>query len=132
VARAVGDDGEVLAVDIQPEMLAIVERRAARESLRNIRTLRAAAGEGALPADRYDVALLVTVLGEVPGERRGAAVREIATALRPGGRLVVVEALFDPHRLSRDAVLALGASAGLEPEREHRGPLVSVLQLRKG
>jgi SAM-dependent methyltransferase len=34
VARIVGDEGEVLAVDVQSEMLAIVERRAAREGLR--------------------------------------------------------------------------------------------------
>jgi ubiquinone/menaquinone biosynthesis C-methylase UbiE len=131
VARTVGEDGEVLAVDLQPEMLAIVERRAAREGLRNIRTLHAAAGEAGLPADRYDVVLLVTVLGEIPSERRGEAIDELAAALRPGGRLVIVEAIFDPHRQSREAVLGLAAPAGLQLEREDRGRLVSVLQLRK-
>jgi ubiquinone/menaquinone biosynthesis C-methylase UbiE len=132
VARIVGDEGEVLAVDVQPEMLAIVERRAAREGLRNVRTLRAAAGEGAVPVGRYDVALLVSVLGEIPSERRGPAMEEIAAALRSGGRLVVVEAVFDPHRQSGDAVLGLAVPAGVELEREDRGRLVSVMQLHKG
>jgi len=131
VARIVGDEGEVLAVDLQPEMLAIVERRAAGAGLRNIRTLRAAAGDGAVPAGRYDIGLLVTVLGEIPRTRRTAAMEEIAAALRPGGLLVVVEAVFDPHRLSRDAVLVLASPAGLELEREDRGRLVSAMQLRK-
>jgi ubiquinone/menaquinone biosynthesis C-methylase UbiE len=130
-ARLVGEDGEVLAVDLQAPMLAIVEARAARAHLRNVRTLQAAAGDGALPADRFDLALLVTVLGEVPSARRSEAVTEIAGALRPGGRLVVIEALFDPHRLSRDAVLALAHPAGLELEREQGGPLTSVMQLRR-
>ncbi|TMC12248.1 MAG: methyltransferase domain-containing protein, partial [Chloroflexi bacterium] len=55
-ARAAGDQGEVLAVDLQRAMLDIVERRAAAAGLRNVRTLEAAAGSGALPAGRHDVA----------------------------------------------------------------------------
>ena len=131
VARLVGDEGEVLAVDLQDRMLAIVERRAARAHLGNVRTLQAAAGDGAVPAGRYDVALLVTVLGEIPSERRGAAMAEIAAALRPGGRLVVIDAIFDPHRQSREAVLLLGGPAGFDLERQDRGLGTSVIQLRK-
>ena len=131
VARLVGDGGEVLAVDLQSRMLAIVERRAGRANLRNIRTLRAAAGDGAIPAGQYDVALLVTVLGEIPGQRRDAAVAEIAAALRPDGRLLVIEGRFDPHRQSRDAVLAVARPVGLELERQDYGLLMSVMQFRK-
>jgi ubiquinone/menaquinone biosynthesis C-methylase UbiE len=131
VARVVGDEGEVLAVDLQPEMLAIVRRRAARAGLHNIRTLRAAAGDGSIPAGPYDLVLLVTVLGEIAPDRRGPTIQEIAARLRPGGRLVVVEAPFDPHRQSRDAVLSLAWPAGLELEREERGWLASILQLRR-
>lgn len=131
VARRVGDEGEVLAVDMQDRMLAIVEERAARAHLGNVRTLQAGAGDGAVPAGSYDVALLVTVLGEIPSERRGAAMAEIAAALCPGGRLVVIEAIFDPHRLSREAVLALAGPAGFELEHQDRGLATSVMYLRK-
>jgi len=131
VARIVGEGGEVLAVDLQPEMLAIVERRAARGGVRNVRTHRAAAGDGSIPVGPYDLALLVAVLGEIPVDRRAPAVAEIAERLRPGGRLVVVETLQDPHRQPRDAVLRLAGSAGLDLEREERGWLTSFLQLRR-
>jgi ubiquinone/menaquinone biosynthesis C-methylase UbiE len=72
----------VLAVDLQPAMLAIVEAHAAAMGLRQVRTLEAAAGSGALPAGHFDVALLSFVLSEIPADRRPAAVRELADALR--------------------------------------------------
>jgi ubiquinone/menaquinone biosynthesis C-methylase UbiE len=128
IARLVGDGGEVLAVDVQPAMLAIVARRVAREGLRNVRTLAAAAGDGALPVGVYDLALLTFVLGEIPADRRSSAVREIARALRPGGALAVGEGFMDPHRQSREAVLALAEQAGLRLERED-GRLTSTLFL---
>jgi len=97
-------------------MLDIVERRATAAGIGNVRTVEAAAGAGALPAGRFHVALLCFVLGEIPAERRGAAAREIAHALRPGGVLAVAEGLFDPHRQRRDAVVALAEAEGLRLE----------------
>jgi len=131
IAHLVGEDGEVLAVDLQPAMLSIVERRAAGEGLRNVRTLQAAAGDGGLGEGRYDLALLVTVLGEVPAARRAAVVEQLARALRPGGALAVIESAGDPHRLRRTEVLALAEPAGLHLEREHRHLLSSQLLLRR-
>jgi ubiquinone/menaquinone biosynthesis C-methylase UbiE len=116
VARAVGETGEVLAVDLQPSMLERVERRAAGEGLDNVRTMVWAAGDGALPAGRFDVALLIHVLGEFPPDRRPAAMADIASALVPGGALVVAEGGMDPHRQRPETVRALAESAGLLPE----------------
>jgi len=130
-ARLVGDGGEVFAVDLQPAMLAIVARRAAREGLRDVRTLEAAAGDGALPVGGYDLALLTFVLGEIPADLRPSAVREIASALRPGGALAVVEGLMDPHRQSRETVLALAEQAGLRLEREDQRLTSTLFLLRK-
>ena len=131
VARIVGAHGEVLAVDLQPAMLTIVERRATGEGLQNVRTMQAAAGSGALPPGRFDLALLSFVLGEIPPERREAAIQEIAAALRPGGTLAVVEGIFDPHRQSREAVLALVEQLGLRLEREHRRLTNALFVFRK-
>jgi len=131
VARIVGSAGEVLAVDLQPAMLAIVERRAAAEGIQNVSTMEAAAGSGALPAGHFDLALLSFVLGEVPADRRPAAIQEIAAALRPGGRLAVVEGIFDPHRQSREAVIALTEPVGLRFEREDRRLMRTLLVFRK-
>jgi len=131
VARMVGSEGEVLAVDLQAAMLAIVMRRATAEGLQNVRTLEAAAGSGALPDGRFDLAILSFVLGEIPIDRRPAAAQEIAEALRPGGRLAVVEGVFDPHRQSREAVLALTEPVGLRLEREDRRLTSTLLVFRK-
>ena len=131
VARMVGSEGEVLAVDLQAAMLAIVKRRATAEGLQNVRTVEAAAGSGALPAGRFDLAILSFVLGEIPVDRRPAGAQEVAAALRPGGRLAVVEGVFDPHRQSREAVLALTEPVGLRLEREDRRLTRTLLVFRK-
>jgi ubiquinone/menaquinone biosynthesis C-methylase UbiE len=132
LARAVGAGGEVLAVDLQAEMLARVERRAASAGVSSIRTLRASAGEADLPARSFDLALLAYVLGEIPPDQRPAAFTQIATALRGGGRLVVAEAAIDPHRQSPDAVRSLGEAAGLQIDTVKHGPLSSMITLRSG
>ena len=131
IAHQVGEDGEVLAVDLQPAMLSIVERRAAGDGLRNVRTLQAAAGDGGLGEGRYDFALLVTVLGEVPAGQRAATVEQLARALRSGGALAVIESAGDPHRLRPKDVLSLAEPAGLHLEREDRRLLSTQILLRR-
>ena len=131
VARIVGDEGEVLAMDLQRDMLTIVERRAAAEGLRNVRTLEAAAGSAGLPGGRYDLALLCFVLGEIPPGSRRAAVHEIAEALRPGGMLAVAEGIFDPHRQKREAIEELTRPEGLRLERVHPSLTSTLLLFRK-
>jgi len=114
-ARAVGPEGEVTAMDMQPGMIRKIETRAGRAHVGNIRFVLAGAGTGALEHNHYDRALLVTVLGEVPD--RKAAMKEIFDSLKPGGILSVTEMMLDPHYQRRDTVLALGREAGF---REHQ------------
>jgi FkbM family methyltransferase len=92
IASKVGPEGEVVAVDIQPGMLRRAQKKARAAKVTNIRFLEAAVGEGKLPRDRFDRALLVTVLGEIPDRER--ALREIFDALKPGGRLSVTEVIL--------------------------------------
>jgi ubiquinone/menaquinone biosynthesis C-methylase UbiE len=94
LASAVGPDGEVVALDTQPEMLAKLERRLEAEGITNVRPLRAGLGEGALGEGGFDRVVLAMVLGEVRG--RGAATRELYAALKPGGVLSVTEIFGDP------------------------------------
>jgi ubiquinone/menaquinone biosynthesis C-methylase UbiE len=94
LARAVGPGGEVVALDGQPEMLAKLERRLEAEGITNARPLRAGLGEGALGEGGFDRVVLAMVLGEV--RDRGAAVRELYAALKPGGVLSVTEIFGDP------------------------------------
>jgi ubiquinone/menaquinone biosynthesis C-methylase UbiE len=110
LAKAVGAPGEVVAADLQDDMLRRTETRARAAGLTNITFLRLKLGEGTLGNDLFDRAVLVTVLGEIPDRR--AALREIYGALKPGGILSITETIFDPHYQRRSAVLELVRAAG--------------------
>jgi ubiquinone/menaquinone biosynthesis C-methylase UbiE len=99
-------------------MLRRAQEKARAAKVTNIRFLEAAVGEGKLPRDRFDRALLVTVLGEIPDRER--ALREIFDALKPGGRLSVTEVIFDPHFQSRQSVAPTGALGRVPGERVPR------------
>jgi ubiquinone/menaquinone biosynthesis C-methylase UbiE len=114
VATRVSPQGEVVALDIQQEMLEILQKRAAEAGVTNIRTVRASAGEGALEEHTFDRALLVAVLGEIPANRRLPALQEIREALKPDGILYVVEGPFDPHYQTRRAVARMAEEAGFK------------------
>ena len=66
VAKQVGQQGQVVAIDIQPGMLRRAQDKAKAANLTNIRFQEAAVGEGKLEHNQSDRALLVTVLGEIP------------------------------------------------------------------
>lgn len=129
-AERVGPGGRVTALDLQPAMLAKLARRLAERGIDNVTPLRAGLGEGALPAGEFDVAFLVTVLGEVPDKL--AALREIHGALRDGGVLSITEVLPDPHYQRIGRVRELARAAGFAGEDELFPGLVSyTLNVRK-
>jgi ubiquinone/menaquinone biosynthesis C-methylase UbiE len=109
-ARQVGPSGSVTAFDIQEGMLERVQTRAVEEKLENIVIVKGAAGEGKPGYSKYDRALLVTVLGEIPD--RKTLMKEIYASLKPGGRLSVTEAIADPHFQRRSVVEQCTKAAG--------------------
>jgi ubiquinone/menaquinone biosynthesis C-methylase UbiE len=129
-AERVGAGGRVVALDIQPAMLARLAQRVAGRGLVNVTSLHAGLGDGKLPAGEFDIAFLVTVLGEVPD--KVAALREIHGALRPGGVLSITEVLPDPHYQPIARVRALAQTAGFPGEGELFAGVVSyTLNVRK-
>jgi ubiquinone/menaquinone biosynthesis C-methylase UbiE len=92
VARQVGKSGKVVAMDIQAGMLDRAKEKARAANQGNIEFLHAGVGEGKLGHGQFDRVLLVTVLGEIPD--RDAALKEIFSALKPGGILSVTEIIF--------------------------------------
>ena len=94
LSKAVGPGGEVVALDAQRGMLEKLERRLETEGITNVRPLHSGLGEGALREGSFDRIVLAMVLGEV--RDRGAALRELYTALGPGGVLSVTEIFGDP------------------------------------
>ena len=129
IAKVVGPEGIVLAVDIQSNMLRRTKAKAARASADNIEFLQAALGEGQLPKSRFDRAILSTVLGEIPD--RPKALREIYGSLKPGGFLLVNEVMGDPHYQSLAKVKALAEAAGFRPGAYHGHRLAFSVELEK-
>lgn len=92
LARRVGPNGLVYAQDVQTQMLEAIRRRVDREGLTNVRTLKGDTANPRLPPDSVDAALIVDVYHEFEIENAaGPMLRSVAAALRPGGRLGVIE-----------------------------------------
>ena len=89
MAPAIAPGGTVLAVDVQPEMVALLHRTVRQSGLTQIRPLLGAEDDVRLPAASVDLAIMVDVYHELafPYEVLGSIVR----ALKPGGHLVFVE-----------------------------------------
>jgi ubiquinone/menaquinone biosynthesis C-methylase UbiE len=88
IARKV-TSGKVLAVDIAPEMLNLIEQRKKVDGVENIDTVLASETNPNIPSASVDVVLLVDAYHEFsyPREVMGAVVK----SLKPGGRVVLVE-----------------------------------------
>lgn len=128
-ARRVGLTGQVVAIDIQAEMLRQLAQRAQEQQVTNIETIHGGIGEGLLPRDTFDQALLVTVLGEIPD--REAALAEIYAALKPGGWLSITEVLPDPHYQRKSVVHRLATGAGFVQRERFSNPLVYTIKFAK-
>ena len=97
IARAVGRQGKVYAVDIQSAMLRQLERKLSQpenKELTNIELRQASAYDLPFTDESIDLVCMVTVLQEIPD--RGRALRELRRVLKPGGILAVTELLPDP------------------------------------
>jgi ubiquinone/menaquinone biosynthesis C-methylase UbiE len=93
-ARRVGPEGRLIAVDIQPEMIARVETRVRAAGLDNVKTHVRSAYDLPLADGSVDRAFLIAVLPEIPDQARALA--ELRRVLKPGGVLSVSEQFVDP------------------------------------
>src|SRR5262249_23125585 len=65
IAPLVGSDGKVLAVDIQPEMLALIRQRMKQRNVTNIEPIAGTVSDPKLPEAKVDTILMVDVYHEV-------------------------------------------------------------------
>ncbi len=92
LARLAGPQGKVVAVDLQPKMLAGLRRRAQKAGLSERIETRLATADGFMVDDlagRVDFALAFAMVHELPDEGRFFV--EMHRALRPGRMLLVSE-----------------------------------------
>ena len=111
IAKLVGKKGRVLAVDIQPEMLHLLELRAKEAGVNNVEPIESTVVDPKLPDGQVDLILLVDVYHEFSHpEEMLAAMRK---SLKPHGRLALVEfRLEDPsvpikleHKMSKEQIM---------------------------
>lgn len=89
LARRVGPKGRVLAVDIQPEMLHLLQLRADEEDLEVIEPILGSVIDPRLPEGEVDLILCVDVYHEFSHPEH--MLRAMRQSLKPDGRLVLVE-----------------------------------------
>jgi ubiquinone/menaquinone biosynthesis C-methylase UbiE len=89
MAPLVAPGGRVIAVDIQPEMLALLAKAAADPRYANIEPLLGTVDNTRLPAGGIDLAIMVDVYHEL--EFPYEVLESIVRALKPGGRVAFVE-----------------------------------------
>lgn len=89
LARIVGTNGVVHAVDIQPEMLQLLTNRLAAEKIFNVRPVLGTITDPRLPPAAVDLILMVDVYHEF--DHPYEMVAALCRALKPGGRMVFVE-----------------------------------------
>jgi len=96
IARAVAPTGRAYAVDIDPAALDRLRLRSASEHVSNIETILGEANDPKLPAGEIDAVLIRNAYHEMPAHQ--SVLAGVARALRPGGTLIIIEAIHDENR----------------------------------
>jgi tRNA A58 N-methylase Trm61 len=89
IARAVGSEGTVLAVEVDEGFLPIIEQKAREQGVSNVRPVLGQFTDPRLPRRDIDVAFFHDVLHHI--EQREAYILTLATYMQPGSRIVVVD-----------------------------------------
>jgi ubiquinone/menaquinone biosynthesis C-methylase UbiE len=121
LARAVGPTGKVYGVDIQPEMLELLEKYAAKEGIKNIIPVLGTDTDVNLPAGSIDRLLLVDVYHEF--QKPEPMLASLRKTLAPGGTVTLVEYRAEGdsashinvrHRMTAEQVISEWNAAGFE------------------
>jgi ubiquinone/menaquinone biosynthesis C-methylase UbiE len=117
LAARVGPTGTVFANDVQPQMLAMLAKRLADKHIGNVTLVQGTIDDPKLPPASVDLELMVDVYHEFSQPQ--AMLRHLREALKPGGRLVLLEYRKEdptiPIRLEHKMTVA---EAKLEVETE--------------
>ena len=119
LARRVGPNGLVFAQDAQQLMLDSISRRIDREGFSNVRYIRGERRDPKLPRGALDAVLMVDTYHEF--ENPVALLRGVGVALKPGGRVGIVDFRSDgggpgppfSERVKEERVVEEAAEAGL-------------------
>jgi len=126
LAKSVGEQGFVFAVDIDARALDALKKQAEREHLTNVVVVVSEPTDTKLQPESVDVLLVCDVLHEVPEAHRLPLLKSAVRALKPGGFLYLIDyrksrdVRFDPYEklIPRDDLVRICTDAGLLPDGE--------------
>jgi predicted methyltransferase len=122
LAKAVGPEGRVFAVDVDEGALSRLRKRLEDEGVRNVFVVKGTATDPRLPEGTLDAALIVNAYHEMAQHQQ--MLSALRSALKPDGKLVIVEPISDArrsrsraeqtkaHEIAPEFVLADARSAG--------------------
>ncbi len=118
MARLVGESGKVIAVDLQPEMLARVRASAIRAGLLGRIELHQSSYDsiGLPETGKIDFAMSFWMVHEVGDQM--AFLKQVADLLHPGGQFLLVEPVFHVGEASFQKTVAAVQQVGLRPVAE--------------
>lgn len=139
LSEAAGPEGQVLALDVEPNMISFMQDRMQKQALQNVEARLVAPDDPGLLPESVSRVLIVNTWHHI--DQRAAYAAKLARALEPNGEVLVVdftlEAEHGPparHRLAPEQVVSELEAGGLfaevvEPEslpdqylvRAHRG-----------
>jgi ubiquinone/menaquinone biosynthesis C-methylase UbiE len=127
LAKLVGPTGKVLAVDIQPEMLSLLKRRAEDQDLDNLQPILGSLADPHLPDGQVDLILCVDVYHEFSHPQ--LMLKAMRQALAPDGLLVLVEYRAEDrtvpikplHKMSKAQILKELVPNGFRLARQFEG-----------
>jgi cyclopropane fatty-acyl-phospholipid synthase-like methyltransferase len=111
-ARRVGAVGTVYAVDINPEAIEYIDRRAHKEKLANVKTILSKPDDPLLPVSSVDAVLLLKTYHEVAEPI--TVLRNLRAALRPDAKVGVIDrnGNGEDHGVMSDVVIREAKEAG--------------------
>lgn len=125
-AKAVGPEGTVFAMDIEPGLVAHIRQRAETEQTPQVVPIMGSASNPRLPRGASDLIAIVDVYHHIDG--RVAYFEALRESVKAGGRLVIVDFKMDEsipvgpppaHRIPPEQVLSEMKSAGWSLAKRH-------------
>lgn len=129
LAQLVGETGEVIAVDVQPQMLAGLRQRAARVGLAGRIHPQLCQADRICVNQSIDFALAFWMIHEV--RQRQEFLQEIHGLIKPGGRFLIVEPIIHVSRADFELTTALGQEIGFQTVGRPQVALSRTILFRK-
>ena len=111
MARLVGPEGRVIAVDIQPQILEVLKKRAEKAGVSEWIITVCCEQNKLSVSKKADFALAFYMVHEVPDKER--FFRQVASCLKPGARFLLVEPRAHVSRSAFKRTVEIARAAGL-------------------